>query len=51
MMFVMVQYTGTGANGTTGTEWFARGTGMIFSNIKRPNYGIVESELQSFVQK
>jgi hypothetical protein len=45
----MVQYTGS--NGTTGTEWFAKGTGLIYSNIFRPNYGKVENQLQSVIQK
>jgi hypothetical protein len=46
---VMVQYVGD--SGTTGTEWFARGTGMIFSNVQRPGAGMVENQLQSVVQK
>lgn len=46
---VMVQYTGV--KGTTGTEWFARGTGLIFSHIERPNFGMVENHLLSFEQK
>lgn len=46
---VMVQYTG--AKGTTGTEWFARGTGLIFSHIERPNFGMVENHLLSIEQK
>ncbi len=43
---LMVQFTGAG--GTTGTEWFARGVGLIFSNVTRPNLGMVENQLQSF---
>ena len=46
---IMVQYTG--AKGTTGTEWFARGTGIIFSKIIRPGWGSVENQLQDVVQK
>ncbi|MFI5201744.1 MAG: hypothetical protein ACHQNE_05115 [Candidatus Kapaibacterium sp.] len=47
---VMVQYTG--ASGTTGTEWFARGTGLIFSHIERPNFGgMVENHLLSVTQR
>ncbi len=48
---IMVQYTGTnGANPTNGTEWFARGTGIIFSHIVRPGFGMVENQLQSVTQ-
>jgi hypothetical protein len=43
---LMVQYTGDSA--TTGTEWFARGVGLIFSNVTRPHFGMVENQLQSF---
>ncbi|HEX5316620.1 MAG TPA: hypothetical protein VFX22_08215 [Candidatus Kapabacteria bacterium] len=46
---VMVQYTGV--KGTTGTQWFARGTGLIFSHIERPNFGMVENHLLSIEQK
>ncbi len=46
---VMVEYTGT--NGTTGTEWFARGIGPIFSHIERPNFGMVENHLLSITQR
>lgn len=45
---LMVQFTGDA--GTTGTEWFAKGTGLIFSHVTRSN-GTVESQLQSVVQK
>ena len=45
---IMVQYTG--ANGTTGTEWFAKGIGPIFSHIERPNYGMVENHLLAVKQ-
>jgi hypothetical protein len=48
---VMVQYTGSnGGKGTTGTEWFARGTGIIYSHINRENLGVVENQLQSVTQ-
>ncbi len=40
---MMVAYTG--ANGTTGTEWFARGVGTIFYHVERPNFGMVENHL------
>jgi hypothetical protein len=46
---VMVEYMGS--NGTTGTEWFARNTGLIFSHIERPMVGKVENHLLSFEQK
>ncbi len=46
---VMVQYTGV--KGTTGTEWFARGIGPIFSHIERPNFGMVENHLISITQR
>ena len=45
---VMVQYAGT--KGTTGTGWFARGTGIIYSNIVRDSE-MVENQLQSVIQK
>lgn len=44
---IMVQYTGSA--GTNGTEWFARGTGIIFSHIVRPS-GMVQNQLQSVTQ-
>ncbi len=47
---VMVQYTGANG-GTTGTEWFARGVGIIFSHIERPGSGIVQNQLQDVIQK
>jgi hypothetical protein len=46
---LMVQYTGVA--GTTGTEWFAKGSGLIFSNITRPGSGTVESQLKDIIQK
>jgi hypothetical protein len=48
---IMVQYTGPDSNSTSGTEWFARGTGIIFSNIKRPFFGMVQTQLQSVTVK
>jgi hypothetical protein len=44
---IMVQYTG--ASGTVGTEWFARGTGIIFSHIVRDS-SMVQNQLQNVVQ-
>jgi hypothetical protein len=44
---LMVQYTG--ANGTTGTEWFARGIGIIFSHIVRDT-SMVQDQLLNVVQ-
>ncbi len=46
---IMVQYTG--GSGTTGTQWFARGKGLIFSHIERPGDGMVENRLMSIQQK
>lgn len=46
---IMVNYSG--ANGTSGTEWFQRGKGLIYYNITRPNFGTIENQLISIVQK
>ena len=46
---MMVQYTGV--NGTTCTEWFAKGVGPIFYHIERPNFGMVENHLLSIKQR
>lgn len=46
---LMVQFTGV--SGTTGTEWFAKGVGLIFSHIERPGYGLVDYQLQTYFQK
>lgn len=43
---LMVQYTGAT---TTGTQWFARGIGIIYSHIVRDS-SMVQSQLQSVVQ-
>ncbi|HEY3874742.1 MAG TPA: hypothetical protein VGM92_04660 [Candidatus Kapabacteria bacterium] len=45
---LMVQYTGTGANGTTGVQWFSKGVGLIFSNITRPNEGTTNYQIQNW---
>jgi hypothetical protein len=42
---VMVNYSGDSS--TTGTEWFQRGKGIIYSKITRPNFGMVENQLLS----
>jgi hypothetical protein len=46
---VMVNYTG-GPDSTTGTEWFQRGKGIIYSHIYRPYFGTVDNHLVSIVQ-
>jgi hypothetical protein len=46
---VVVNYQGT--NGTTGTEWFARGVGTIYYHVVRPNNVLIIEQFQSMAQK
>ncbi len=46
---VVVEYTG--AAGTKGTSWFARGIGTIFTHIERPGDVLLDAQYQSMTQK
>ncbi len=46
---VVVSYTG--AAGTKGTSWFARGIGTIYSHLERPGDVMFDQQFQSMEQK